>query len=235
MSLLTICQDAASQLGLQQPSSIVGSSDLTAQILFRLANQAGKELMRYHDWQDLIVVKSFTTVAQVEQTNALATDYDRLVYNAELWNTSLNLRYVGPTTQRTWRWLNSAGVAAGVTGWWRIIGGALQIYPAPTAGQTLVFEYISKNFCQSSGGAGQAAWAADTDVGVLDEELFTLEIVWRFRQARGFPQYAEDLATCEREKEKAAARDRGTGRVRPDATFDAGWPPAPFFNGTIDG
>ena len=234
MSLLSICQDAASQLGLRQPSIIVGSSDLTAQILFRFANQSGKELMRYHDWQALRVEALVTSTASVVQTGALpSADYDRMIYNPEIWNRTDNLRYTGPTPQRYWQQLQT-GVAGGVVGWWRILANELNIYPAPTAGKIIAFEYVSKRWARSSGGSAQAKFMADTDTTVLDEDLLTLEMVWRFRQSRGFAQYAEDLATCEREKEKAASRDRGTGRIRPEETRNTDWPPSPAWTGTID-
>ncbi len=232
MSLISICQDAASQLGLAQPSVISGSSDLTAQLLMRYAQQAGKELSKYHDWQNLIVEKTFTSVATQVQTASLPTsDYDRLPLNVELWNRSLNLRYVGPTPQRTWQRLKS-GVAAGAIGYWRILGNQINIYPVPTAGQTLAYEYISKKWCQSAGGTGQALWMADTDVANIPEDILTLEIVWRFRAGRGFGQYAEDMDTCEREKEKAASRDRGSGRIRGGAG-GSDWPPQPTWSGTV--
>lgn len=233
MTLLTIVQEAASQLGLRQPSTVVGSTDLTAQMLYRFANQAGKELMRYHDWQALIVEVTFTTLAQIEQTDALdPDDYDRMIYNAEVWNRSLDLRYSGPTPQRIWQQLQT-GVSGGVTGWWRIIGSQMKIYPAPTAGQTLAFEYISKRWARSSGGTAQEKFLADSDTTVLDEDLLILEMIWRFRAARGFPQYVEDMATCEREKEKVASRDRGTGRIRVEETQSPDWPPQPLWSGTI--
>ena len=213
MSLLDIAQRAASRLGLRQPQTVVGSNDLTAQILLEFANQEGEELSRYHNWQALTVQKTFTTLAQVVQTSALpSTDYDRMVYNAEIWNRSLNLRYRGPTNSRIWQQIQS-GVGAGVAGWWRIVGDPLNIYPAPTAGQTIAFEYISKKWCESSLGVDQEEFLADTDVALISERLILLGIVWRYRHSRGFAQYAEDMATYEREKEKAAARDRATGRI----------------------
>jgi hypothetical protein len=230
-TLLTICQDAASQLGLRQPSAVVGSNDLTSQIMLRLANQAGKELARYHDWNALTVEHTFTTIAAVVQTSGLPSDYDRMLYNPEIWNRTLALRYAGPTPQRVWQRLQ-IGVAAGVAGYWRLKGGALNIHPAPTAGQTVAFEYITKNWCESSDGDGQALFMADTDVPLIPEDLFALEIVWRFRASRGFAAYAEDLKTCEIEKEKAASRDRGSGKIRPNNN-DLGDPPPPVWDGTI--
>lgn len=233
MSLLSICQDAASQLGLRQPATIVGSTDLTAQILFRFANQGGKELMRYHDWQALVTEVVVTSTASVVQTGMLPADYDRMIYNAEIWNRSDNLRFTGPTPQRIWQQLQT-GVAGGIVGWWRIKGGQLNLFPAPSAGKLIAFEYVSKNWASSSGGTRQTLFMADTDITPLDEDLLTLEMVWRFRHSRGFAQYAEDMATCEREKEKAASRDRGTGRIRPEDTRETDWPPYPTWTGTIE-
>jgi hypothetical protein len=213
---------------------VVGSTDLTAQILFRFANQAGKELMRYHDWQALTVEVSATSTATVIQSGMLpAADYDRMAYNAEVWNRSDDLRYTGPTPQRFWQQLQT-GVSGGVVGWWRIIGGELNLYPAPSAGKIIAFEYISKRWARSSLSVAQSKFMADTDTTVLDEDLLTLDMVWRFRQSRGFAQYAEDLATCEREKEKAASRDRGTGRIRPEDTRTTDWPPFPVWTGSIE-
>jgi hypothetical protein len=233
MTLLTTIQDAASQLGLRQPQAVFGSTDLTAQILLRFAQQEGRELAKSHEWQALTVEKTFTTLATVEQTNALpSTDYDRMAYNAEVWNRTNNQRYSGPTAQRLWQQLQN-GITGGVTGWWRILGNELNIYPAPTAGQTLAFEYISKNWCESAGGTAQDRWEADTDVALLDEDLMTLGIVWRFRHSRGFP-YAEDMKTYEIMKEKVQAQDRGTGRIRSDSN-GSDFPPSPLWNGTIDG
>lgn len=231
MALLDIVRKVAPRLGLRRPSAVVNSTDLTSQTLHELLNEEGDELARYHDWQNLIVSQTYTTVAQVEQTGALPADYDRLAYNVEIWNRSLNQRYVGPTPQRVRQELQS-GITGGVSGWWWIQGNELQIYPAPTAGQTIAFEYISKNWCRSAAAVGQSEWLADTDVAVIPERLFELGLRWRFQQLKGLATYAESMSTYERVKEKAAARDRGTGRIRPSRTD--GFPPQPSWNGTID-
>jgi hypothetical protein len=226
MSLLTLCQQAASELGLTQPDQVVGSADKTAQVLFRLANAAGKHLAGYHDWQALIVEQSFTSLATQEQTGALPSDYDRLPGDVEIWNTSSNMKFAGPTPQRYWRTLKSGIVTAANPGYWRIINNELNILPVMSAGDTIEFEYITANWCEDSDGTGQTEFAADTDTALIDEELFILELVWRFRKGRGFAQYAEDLETCEREKEKKASRDRGTGRLRPEGNSGI-YPPPP--------
>jgi len=58
-------------------------------------------------------------------------------------------------------------------------------------------------------GAGQADWAADSDVSVLDEDLIELGVTWRLLERMGF-SYAEERDEYEREVDKAVARDGGT-------------------------
>jgi hypothetical protein len=234
MTLLSIVQDAAVILGLPEPSAVVSSTDLATKKLLKYANQGGKELAKYHDWQALIIEKTFTTLATEEQTNALPpADYGRMVYNPEIWDRTSNLRLTGPTPQRYWALLKTNISVGGVTGYWRILGNQLRVLPAMTAGHTLGFEYISKRWAQSSGGSRQESFMADTDTALISEDLITLEVIWRFRQSRGFAQYAEDLSTCEREKEKAAAADRGTGRIRPESSAYGQSPQQPGWTGII--
>lgn len=232
-TLLDICQKVAPRLGLRRPTAIVGVTDLTSQLLLEFANEEGEELSRYHEWQKLIVQKSYTSIAQVEQTNALPSDdYDRLTRNVEIWNRTTNQRYVGPTPQRARQRLQS-GIVGGVPGWWWILGDELNIYPAPTAGQTIAFEYVSKNWCVSAAAAAQSEFLADTDEPVLPRNLFILGIRWRFQQSRGLATYAESLSTYERMKERVATNDRGTGVIRPQSRTD-NLPDYPTWNGTVE-
>lgn len=237
MTLLTIVQEAAGLLGLSEPVAVLSATDVTTRRLYRLANQAARELSKYHDWQALIVDREYTSVAQEEQTNALPpNDYGRLVYNPEIWDRSRNQRIIGPAPQRYWQALRNSAIGVSATGCWRILGGQLAILPIMPAGNTLSFEYISKRWARSAGGAEQESFLADTDTAIIPEDLIVLEIIWRFQQARGFSQYAESMATCEREKEKAASADRGTGRIRVESYYDSGEAPGiPHWDGVIGG
>jgi hypothetical protein len=80
MSLLTLCQGAARQLNVAVPTSIVGNTgNETAMLLLRLASEEGFSLMRRYPWQVLTSEQTFTTVAADAQTNAIPTDYDRMI------------------------------------------------------------------------------------------------------------------------------------------------------------
>lgn len=230
MTALTIVQDAAVLLGLPPPAT-VGSTDATARLLFRLANMEGRELMRRHDWQALTVERTFTSVATVEQTGAIPSDYDRLVYTADVWDRSRNLKFAGPTPSRVWQDLQT-NLTGGIVGWWRLLGGELNIFPAQSAGNTLAFEYISKNWAMSSGGTAKEAFTEDTDTALLREDLIMMGVMWRYGAATKAFDYAENLATYEREVEKATSRDRGTAVIYPPPS-ESTMPPVPTWSGTI--
>lgn len=235
MSLLSMIQDVAQDpgVGIASPSTVISNTQREIVELLSLAQKEGEELSRRHDWQNLVVEYTFTSVAQIAQTNGLSatTDYDRLVYNAELWDRTLNQKFSGPTQPREWQILRQ-GITGGVTGWWRLLGDEINIYPAPVAGSTFATEYVSKNWCKNAAGTTtRARWADDTDLGKIPERLMALGVIWRWRKAKGL-DYAEEMATYEREVEKACSRDRGTGLIRKDRNFD--YPPAPGWDQHID-
>lgn len=231
MSLLSIVQEAAGALSLPAPVSVVGNSDGSAMQWLNLAKREGNELSKRHDWQNLIVQKTWTSTATQAQSLAIGSDFDRLVPDAEVWNRTSNLKYLGPVSSIEWMRLQS-GISGGVAGWWRLIGNVLNIYPAPTAGQTMAWEYLSKNWCQSSGTVGQATWAADSDTGLIPEFLMSLGLTWRWLRAKGM-DYAEDMATYEREVEKSSSRDRGMRVMSVGKSRAMDYPPQPYWSGTI--
>jgi hypothetical protein len=231
VTCLSLVQDAAVLLGLEPPAALVGSSDATARLLLRLANLAGKTIMRRHDWQALTVERTHTTVAAVEQTGAIPDDYDRLIYNAEIWDRSQTLKFAGPTPSRFWQDLQS-NLAGGIVGWWRLLGGELHIFPAQSAGNTIAFEYISRNWARSSVGDERDQFEEDTDTAVISEDLITLDIAWRYGSITKSFDYAENLATFERELEKICSRDRGTGAIYPPGSGGSSVP-VPTWPGTI--
>jgi hypothetical protein len=210
MSLLTLIQGAAVRCGLAQPTAVIGSSDPNVPLLQALAQDVGDELARRHDWQVLKIDYTVPTLAAETQT-ALPADYDRMLPNGEMWNRSIALRYDGPTDDFDWGRIKALNAPA-ATGWWRLIGGALQITPAPTAGQTLAFPYMSKNWIAPAVGSNKAAWTIDTDTARIPEQLLKLGIIWAWKSGKGF-DYAEFLATHERELERYTSRDRGIGPI----------------------
>jgi hypothetical protein len=206
--LLTICQGAAASLSLPVPASVVGNTDANATLFLQLAKREGRELMRRHDWQGISFEYGFQSVDDNPQTLGLPTGFDRFLPDTIIINNETNEPVIGPTPTNVWTMLTEGDRLH-----WRIFGDNLYIFPQPEAGVEYAYVYVSKHYCQTSGAIGQEDWAADSDTGRIPEHLIELGVVWRWLRAKGM-DYAEELATYEREVEKASARDRGPTPVR---------------------
>jgi len=188
MSLLTICQDAANEIGVPSPSTVVGSTDTTNIQLLAAANREGKNLVAGYDWQTLIKEEAHTTLAAESQgdMSTIATDFLRFS-NDTMWNRTTDRKYYGPLNNAQWQRLK-ASVSSGITHYFRIRGNALLFHPAPPAGESVFFEYIGKNWAITSGSTANAtSFAADANTTVLDEDLITLGVIWRFLKQKGLP------------------------------------------------
>ena len=211
MTLLTICQDAANEIGIPSPSAVIGSVDTSVIQLLAAANREGKNLVSGYDWQVLIKEETHTTIAAESQgtMTAIAADFDRFS-NDTMWNRTTNRKFYGPLNNTEWQTLKGI-VVNGVTNYFRIRGNLLLLNPVPTVGQTLVFEYIGKNWVDTTGdGAADAvAYAADSNTTVLDENLVTLGVIWRFLKQKGLPydnQFQEYLMKLSERQAKDGAK-----------------------------
>lgn len=204
VTLSSIIQNVCDELSLPRPTSVVGNSDQTARTLLAHANKVGEDMMKVADWTVLTRLHSFTVVSGTAEY-ALPTDYDRLLRETE-WDESNNRPLVGPTNEITWRTLKSSSLGSGIVGYrFRIFRGSSgvtrKIYLDPTPGNSadnLSFEYISNAWCADAAGTTlQTAWAADTDIPILDATLMELGIQLRYRRSRGleFGSEADEYRT----------------------------------------
>lgn len=211
MSLLSLVQGACDRIGLPRPSVVVGSSDTQVRQLFGLAQQEGKELSRRGPWQELTKEKTFNATATEEQSGAIPADFERMI-EGTFWNRTQDRRVVGPLTPQKWQMLQT-GLYSLVWDAFRIRGTALLMSPAPAAGDSMAFEYVSTYWCSdASGTTERAAWVADDDVGLLDEELMTLGVVWRFKKAKGL-DYSEEFRSYEHLVERKLPNDGAMAMV----------------------
>lgn len=211
MSLLSIITDVCAQLSLPQPTAVVGSTDSQVQQLLALANKAGRELARDTAWQVLLTQQTFTTTASPTQAAALPADFDRFVPDT-FWNRTTRRAVSGPITPQVWQALQAQPALQTVFLMYRERDGVFLMSPTPPAGQTIAYEYVSINWAKSAAAVPQAAFLADADTSYLDESLIEDSLVWRFLRAKGL-DYAEEMATFERNKEKAVGRDGGSGAL----------------------
>lgn len=191
MSLLTICQNALKEIGgFEIPSSFYGSLNLTARQCVALVEREGKTLEREHRWVELIVSTTITTVSGTA-TYALESDF-RAFANMSQWDRTNTRPLVGPTSGATWQWLKSGIANSGtIERWFRVQGSNVAIHPTPSSADTIAYDYYSKNLVDRQTGSDAATFASDNDTSLIDEELLTMGLKWRFLQAKGMPFEAE--------------------------------------------
>ena len=184
-------QTASNLCSLPQPATVINNSNQATQEMLSTLNVLGLELMRETPWAVLRKEGSLTTLAAPEQAvvTTACSDLDRFLPET-FFNRTKRCKIFGPVTAQIWQW-DRAVISQTVFDTIYLREGKLFLTPTPTAGDEIAFEYVSKNWCRSAGGTGQSAFAADTDVGVLDEHLLTLGLIARWKQQHGFP-YAED-------------------------------------------
>jgi hypothetical protein len=222
LTLLTIAQDAADQVGIVRPSVVYGNSAVEVRKLLRYANQAGRHLCKL-DWQELRTEQTFTSLAAETQTAMVPSDLDHFI-DETFWNRTRKRPLYGPKTPQEWQAIKGS-VTSAVVDSFAYRGTDILINPTPTAGHTFAFEYISTKFCQSAGGVAAVAWAADDDTARISEELFTLEIVWRYKHGEGLP-YQDDFNVCEEFKKKLFGQD-SPRRTLGMAADRMAWPGTP--------
>ena len=208
MTLLTFVQNSCDIIGLTRPSVVIASQDQNVRTLLALAQVEGRELLDRYSWPATQIEKTHTSLAAELQgvMTTLAPGFSYIT-SGTFWDRTLTQPLTGPLSPIEWQALK-ARTATGPYPSYRLFGGKLYAYPAPSAGNTWVFEYQSTYFCQSSAGANQSAWAVDTDVGVLDENLMELGIIWRFKKKNGL-DYSEDFRSYEQKIANEISRAGG--------------------------
>lgn len=160
MSILSLVQAVANQLGLDTPSALVGSSDTTAKQLLALAELEGQESRKLNEWPELSKEYTFT-LATSTASYALPTDLEKFIFRTE-WDRNNHWEMLGPATAQEWQYLKSGLAVSGPRWRFRIKGStSTQFFfdPTPSSadnGKTMAFEYQSKNWCRPK------TWTAST-------------------------------------------------------------------------
>lgn len=228
MSLLSIAQGALRRLsGFEVPSTFYGNNNLTAVSCVNLLQEAGNTLVRQHRWQELITEYTFSTVNGTS-AYSLPSDF-RAFANMSQWDRSNQWRMTGPVPSIVWQWLKSGiSVASTDNRWFMVRGNYLTIYPTPTVdGDTIAFDYYSNAWItKQADSTNVTAWTADLDTARIDEELLTLDLKWRFLEAKGMP-YEPEYKMFESVKEDLLADNGGRGAI------DLNTPMRPMFGGNL--
>ena len=200
-TLLSIVQDAYDDIGdSEAPISVVGNNDPGVAKALRRMNKIGRYLARTYRWPET-KMNTYTFDALTDQVSTLErcasynlpSDYQRFS-NLTQWDRTSHWPLIGPATDAEWQTLTSGIIISGVRMWFRVASGYFWLSPIPTSSRTIAYEYQSNAFCQSAGSVWQTEWLADSDTPILDEELFTLGLVWELKRTKGLPCDAEQSA-----------------------------------------
>lgn len=211
-SILTICQDVSKEAGLGSPPTLVNSTDDTAVQLLALANRTGRKLAR-KNWQILQKEHVIATVAS-QDNYPVPLDYARY-QNDTAWDRTNYWQMRGSLSPQDWQRYKSGIVATTPRSRFRVRTNLVYIDPTPSSVRTLVIEYLSNQWV-FSGVNGFTKIQTDADTIVFDEDLFKVEMLWRYLDRKGLA-YAEQKYEAERLADELIGKDTPSSPVSMDS------------------
>lgn len=234
MTMLATVQRFCRRTNITVPTSVIGTTDPQVAQIYALLEEEGAELSGRGSWQELTFEATHTTLATEDQgaIDDIASNNYRYIKNDTIWDRTENLPVIvidGPD------WQAEKGFAATSPRYRaRIRTGDLLSTPAPTAGNTWAFEYVTWNWILDNDGTTYKQYfTEDTDTLLLPEAILQMGLRWRWKKEKGF-EYAEDFRTYETMVVDALSRngmkailyqDRTARRSTPKVVVNQGnWP-----------
>lgn len=203
-TLLEVMTEVMGRLAQPVPTTVMGNTDKGV-IQFKTLLQEGLDsLCQRCQWERLNFEYTWLTVAAEDQgvlMNGLGSPvvapngYSYMLPDT-LWDRTNKLPLVGPLDPQDWQAMK-AWIINGPRYQFRVRGGHFYINPAPSAGWTWAFEYMSEFPIQATaGGVYKQRFTADTDVILLPNTFVELDLTWRWKKSKGLP-YAQDFQDLE--------------------------------------
>ena len=205
-SILEILQDASTAMGISYPSSVYGQTDRTSLELQRVCNEMARRIRNAHDWQALKVLQ--TENGDDSTTSfALPADYLRFPKDGRVYSTRLDCPLTHVIGSDDWLHLQVRDYDV-VTGAWTILGGNIEILPAPATGEDIKYYYLSRYMVQTSGGGFQDFFSADSDSFRLDARTLELGLIYEWRSRKGL-DFQDELADFNAALSRCISDDKG--------------------------
>lgn len=216
MSLLTIVQKFSRRTALPIPATVVGNTDPQTNQILNILEEECTELAARGQWKGLINECTFSALGAESQgtlaslgSGPTLTNGLRYLLNEVMWNRTTRLPIYGPMDPQAWQQVKANSTIT--LSQYRIRGttsgtqAELLITPAPTAANTIAFEYLSNNWCLN-GVTPSSVLVADTDTILLPESVVAAGLKWRWKKEKGL-SYAEDFMSYEQLVQQAISRD----------------------------
>jgi hypothetical protein len=213
-TLLATVNNILPEIGFPTLTSVIGNSNQTAVQALAAANRAGRQLAR-KPWRILVKRHTFNTVSSAE-SYVLPSDHNYFVHNTE-WNTSNTEFMSGPLSDERWQADLSGLITTTVNDRFQVRAAGnndrFHIRPIPTAVEEISYFYVNKNWNRSASGVRQDEWKSDTDVLLLDQESYELDLKWRILRLQR-REFQHEQAEAIRVMNTAFARDGGMKTYR---------------------
>jgi hypothetical protein len=217
MTILSIVTQAAVRAGFTIiPVSAVGNLDQNVQQLVAFAQDAGRELLECENWANLdtagiVTGDGVSTLFQLPSDWIRFSPSDKSPKGALVSSKYPLIPLYGPINTEDLNLLKALP-ASTVRPMWRIIGGALEIWPALALGEIVTFNYYSSFWISNAARTVfRATWAADDDFSLIQEDTIMKGALWRWKASKGL-DYAEDMRSYGKSFERNAGQQQ-TERV----------------------
>lgn len=206
MTLKEMLNQVLSETGFGEYTEFFSSPRPDAKQMVGLAQREINDLSK-HDWQALIETEEVAMTAATEYS--LPADFRHFVGDTAF---SATRRAMFPTTPEKWAYYDARDINSGIMLRVRLISGALHIQN-PNNGGTLRLEYVSNYpVLASDGTTRKQRFSADSDTIVLNDDLFMLGVLWRFRRAKGM-DWQPLLGEYNQMKRREMGTDKGSRTV----------------------
>jgi len=185
MTLLTIAQGLAKNVGMAVPDVVISSPGREWDEVIEMSNLAGEELARRVDWGALQTTATLTGDG-TNKVHALGVNFSRISAGIGM---VVGTTFVRPLTRAEW---GSLTPVEGTPRYFLLEGNNVTLWPYLANAETLTVETQTKLWCSN----GTAAWAADSDTSNVDETLMLKGLIVRWRRQKGM-DYADYEAEYE--------------------------------------
>jgi hypothetical protein len=147
------------------------------------------------------------------ETFTLPADFLRYVPNTAY--VGGNVRGVTwPTPDDLWAMVEAGNITVGESLLVRQRGNTIQVQNG-TSGQVLFFDYTSSAmFTNNAGNAKKVRFTLDNDLWAFDDDLAILDLLWRYKQAIGAPDWQLAQADSARYQQSRIAAENGPSTLR---------------------
>lgn len=181
MTLLTIAETLAKNVGMAVPSSVVGNGTRQALEVLQFANETGEELARRVDWGQLHASVTLTGDG-TNLVHVLPAGFSRMTPGVAV---RFGTTTVRPLTRPEW---NTLTAVQGSPRYFLLEGAEVTLYPYLANAATVSVQYQTAYWTS----AGATVFAMDTETSLIDEALFAKGLIVRWRRQKGMAYQDEE-------------------------------------------